>query len=429
MAAPPSVMFMAMLCLCPVRGGGAPPSQEQQRADLRLLEALFGAAKLANVSTGTISVDHPLDSGAATFRRIQELGAYWAEIRSPEDGARLPPVTQVKVRAAHRDLILWLSLRQPKLTHLIDRLKRQLWSRLGLTTHPDQWPSDLNRRLRAQPVHRCAGIEGCDAWHAQAAWPALEMAVRRLEAALPLIAPEAFALFSPAAQRAYEEPEGLQREGSWRAVDVVPLREVADGPPELADAGLRCALGEGAPATCAALASFAVDMVALEHRAVRRELGPHPWLLEARYHLMLPGTTVMLHTATNNQRLKVHCGLRNPGKVALRISNYTMPWAEGRCMVIDDSFEHQIAFEPGQQARAILQLKISHPDLSSSPLQMHGVELVREDGSATPALKRHRELRAAQLEQAPQPEGREDLPGGRRKKGPPKKKNNPTDEL
>ena len=200
-----------MLCLSPIRGGAdAPTFHEQQRVDLRLLEALFGAAKLTNHSAGTIKVDHPLDSGGAASRRISELGQHWADIRGPEDGARLPPVTQVKVRAVHRDLILWLSLRQPTLTHLIRGLKRQLSSRLGLTMHPDQWPTDLNRGLRAQPVHRCAGVDGCDTWHAQAAWPALEMAVQRLEAALGRIAPEAFAMFSPAAQRAYDEPEGLQ---------------------------------------------------------------------------------------------------------------------------------------------------------------------------------------------------------------------------
>ena len=207
---------------------------------------------------------------------------------------------------------------------------------------------------------------------------------------------------------------------------MVPLRDLVEGPPDpAADAsGLRCALGDRAPATCAALAAFAVGMVEPEHRAARRELGPHPWLLEARYHLMLPGTRVMLHTATNNQRLKVHCGIRNPGNVALRISNWTLPWAEGRCMIIDDSFEHQIVFEPGQQARAILQLKISHPDLSFSPLQINGVELVRGDGAATPALSRHRELHAAQS-----PQETAGVKTARRKKAPPKKQAAPPDEL
>lgn len=117
--------------------------------------------------------------------------------------------------------------------------------------------------------------------------------------------------------------------------------------------------------------------------------GPHPWLLEARFHLMLPGTNVMKHTATNNQRLKVHCGLWNPGLVSLQISNWTLAWGEGKCIIIDDSFEHAIRFQPGQQARAILQLKITHPDLNTAPLIMKGEEVVDADGFATLALAKH----------------------------------------
>jgi hypothetical protein len=239
-------------------------------------------------------------------------------------------------------------------------------------------------------------------------WPALEAAVQQLEAALPTIAAEAFGAFQVSS---YEDPEGLQREGSWRAVDVVPLRELVAGPLDgSATVGvgggggartgksLRCASPEHTPATCTALEAFANQMVATADQGSKRELGPHPWLLEARFHLMTPGTVVMKHTATNNQRLKVHCGIRNPGKVKLQISNWTIPWREGKCIIIDDSFEHQIRFAPGQQARVILQLKVSHPDLNSAPLIMHGVELVQADGAAAPALTRHRELQRQKLQ-------------------------------
>ena len=99
---------------------------------------------------------------------------------------------------------------------------------------------------------------------------------------------------------------------------------------------------------------------------------------------MTPGTQVMKHTAHNNQRLKIHCGLRNPAGVELHIANHSMAWVEGRCLVIDDSFEHSISFLPGQLARAILQIKISHPDLAHSPLVRMGEQVVRRNGELVP---------------------------------------------
>ena len=79
----------------------------------------------------------------------------------------------------------------------------------------------------------------------------------------------------------YEDPEGLQREGSWRAVDVVSLREIAEGPP--VQGGFKCALGQQqGPSTCNALAVFAQQM-AEGGSGGSRALGPHPWLMEARY--------------------------------------------------------------------------------------------------------------------------------------------------
>jgi hypothetical protein len=151
----------------------------------------------------------------------------------------------------------------------------------------------------------------------------LDRAIEELETSLPTIANECRIALAQGAGL-YEEAEGLQLQGSWKVIDVVPLREMLEGA-----AMPRCALA--APATCAAVTKFAA---ALQKISVStRALGPHPWLQEARFHLMLPGTHVMQHTAINNQRLKIHCGLRNPDAVELRIANHTLAWQEGRCLV------------------------------------------------------------------------------------------------
>ena len=66
-----------------------------QRADLRLMELLFRAAKLTNVSTG--SPRHPLDAPGAAVHRVQQLSVYVHSLDRPLQGA----MWQLQFAGAH----------------------------------------------------------------------------------------------------------------------------------------------------------------------------------------------------------------------------------------------------------------------------------------------------------------------------------------
>jgi aspartate beta-hydroxylase len=43
-------------------------------------------------------------------------------------------------------------------------------------------------------------------------------------------------------------------------------------------------------------------------------------------------------------RLTVHLGLRVPRGCSLRVAEETRAWEEGKCLVFDDSFEHEVGW-------------------------------------------------------------------------------------
>lgn len=80
---------------------------------------------------------------------------------------------------------------------------------------------------------------------------------------------------------------------------------------------------------------------------------------------LYPGTRIRPHCGGTNGRLRVHLGVRVPGGAALRVGEETLAWEEGRCLVFDDSFEHE-AWHEGDQPRVVLLMDVSHPQLDDA---------------------------------------------------------------
>jgi aspartate beta-hydroxylase len=78
-----------------------------------------------------------------------------------------------------------------------------------------------------------------------------------------------------------------------------------------------------------------------------------------------PGSHVRPHCGRTNAQLRVHLGLRVPPGAALRVGGELLNWQEGRCLVFDDSFEHEVWHE-GDRPRLVLILDVLHPALSAS---------------------------------------------------------------
>jgi aspartyl/asparaginyl beta-hydroxylase (cupin superfamily) len=121
----------------------------------------------------------------------------------------------------------------------------------------------------------------------------------------------------------------------------------------------------------------------------------------------------------------VHLGVVVPPGPRMRVGDEEFGWEEGRCVVFDDSFEHEV-WHDGDQPRVVLLMDVSHPDLDTSArdrvlaerssfadrigayLREHGIrraELVDDevrmlaDERATSRLLRHlREVGASSVE-------------------------------
>jgi aspartate beta-hydroxylase len=75
-----------------------------------------------------------------------------------------------------------------------------------------------------------------------------------------------------------------------------------------------------------------------------------------------PGTHVIPHCGQTNAQLRVHLGLRVPPGVSIRVGDQHLTWQEGKCIVFDDSFEHEV-WHRGTQPRVVLLLDVAHPGL------------------------------------------------------------------
>lgn len=78
---------------------------------------------------------------------------------------------------------------------------------------------------------------------------------------------------------------------------------------------------------------------------------------------LAPGTHLEPHCGPTNARLRCHLGLRVPDGCSIRVGSETRSWQEGKCIVFDDSFEHEVS-HVGNESRFVLVLDIWHPDLS-----------------------------------------------------------------
>ena len=80
--------------------------------------------------------------------------------------------------------------------------------------------------------------------------------------------------------------------------------------------------------------------------------------------LIQPGTIVRPHTGQTNARLRIHLGVAIPdGRPRIRVGNETKSWIEGKCLVIDDSYVHEV-WHRGTERRIVLIVDVWHPEMN-----------------------------------------------------------------
>jgi aspartyl/asparaginyl beta-hydroxylase (cupin superfamily) len=69
------------------------------------------------------------------------------------------------------------------------------------------------------------------------------------------------------------------------------------------------------------------------------------------------------HCSIDNLRVRIHLGLTIPRGCSIRVGTETRQWQEGRCLVFEDSFEHEVWNRSGER-RVVLIADLWHPDLT-----------------------------------------------------------------
>lgn len=77
----------------------------------------------------------------------------------------------------------------------------------------------------------------------------------------------------------------------------------------------------------------------------------------------VPGTHLRPHCGPHNARLRCHLALVVPDGCSIRVGDEVRNWDEGRCLVFDDSFEHEV-WNRGEGTRIVLLVDFWHPELT-----------------------------------------------------------------
>lgn len=85
---------------------------------------------------------------------------------------------------------------------------------------------------------------------------------------------------------------------------------------------------------------------------------------QVKFSLLSPGVHIWPHCGPTNCRIRAHLGLKIPEQVFIRVANETRSWQEGKFIVFDDSFEHEV-WHNGTEHRLVLIVDLWHPDLSN----------------------------------------------------------------
>ncbi|XP_036617698.1 aspartyl/asparaginyl beta-hydroxylase isoform X1 [Trichosurus vulpecula] len=177
---------------------------------------------------------------------------------------------------------------------------------------------------------------------AQPWWTAKETGytelVKTLERNWKLIRDEGLAVLDKTKGLFLPEDENLREKGDWSQFTLWQQGRKNEN---------AC---RGAPKTCALLEKFP------ETTGCRRG--------QIKYSVMHPGTHVWPHTGPTNCRLRMHLGLVVPKEgCKIRCAQETRNWEEGKVLIFDDSFEHEV-WQDAASLRLIFIVDVWHPELT-----------------------------------------------------------------
>jgi hypothetical protein len=88
----------------------------------------------------------------------------------------------------------------------------------------------------------------------------------------------------------------------------------------------------------------------------------YPWG-DALLSVHASNSHLRAHCSVDNLRVRCHLALQVPPGCRIRVGEETRQWQEGRALLFEDSFEHEV-WNRGEARRAILIVDFWHPDLT-----------------------------------------------------------------
>lgn len=94
-----------------------------------------------------------------------------------------------------------------------------------------------------------------------------------------------------------------------------------------------------------------------------------PGLTTAGFSRLAAGTHIRAHVGWVRTVYRLHMGLVVPPDCALRVGSETQPWQEGKCLVFDDTVEHE-AWNRSGDSRVILLLDFLRPGVTQATVDI-----------------------------------------------------------
>uniref|UniRef100_A0A3Q2YPU9 Aspartate beta-hydroxylase n=1 Tax=Hippocampus comes TaxID=109280 RepID=A0A3Q2YPU9_HIPCM len=163
--------------------------------------------------------------------------------------------------------------------------------------------------------------------------------VKALEKNWKMIRDEAMVMMDQKTGQFVPEEENLREKGEWGQYTLWQQGKKS---------GTSC---QAVPKTCSLLERFP--------EAIGCKRG------QIKFSVMQPGTHVWPHTGPTNCRLRMHLGLVIPKQgCRIRCTDQTREWEEGKVLIFDDSFEHEV-WQDADTFRLIFIVDVWHPQLTA----------------------------------------------------------------
>ncbi|TMW55602.1 hypothetical protein Poli38472_010484 [Pythium oligandrum] len=81
------------------------------------------------------------------------------------------------------------------------------------------------------------------------------------------------------------------------------------------------------------------------------------------FSVLKPKSTIKAHSAPCNVRLRCHFPLFVPEGCGIRVGDETRHWEEGKALVFDDAYDHEVWHDGASGERVLLLFDVWHPDL------------------------------------------------------------------